>query len=135
MDDLVVIILTLLVAVVGALSQRKKRQQATQSPPAEGEKKPMDFWDMVMEQQNQPRQYREPEPYFEEEDEAPVEPVVETPKKPEYTFSAESEGQSGLQEELKKSLEPKSKKVTVDGEHFSLRKAVIYNEILKRKYT
>ncbi len=134
MDDLVVIILTLLVAVVGALSQRKKRQQTTQAPPQEGEKQPMDFWDMIMEQQNQPQQYREPQPYFEEEDEEP-EPVVEAPKKPEYTFSAGDEGRSGIQEELKKSLEPKSKKVMVDGEDFSLRKAVIYNEILNRKYT
>jgi hypothetical protein len=36
---------------------------------------------------------------------------------------------------LDKSLENRIRKVIVDGEKFSLRKAVIYNEILNRKYT
>lgn len=135
MDDLVVIILTILVAIVGVISQRKKRQEAnTTQTQGEANKQPADFWDMIMEQQEQPQQYRTPEPYIEEVDEKP-EPVVERPEKPKYSFTAEKEGSSDLKEALKKSLEPKSKEVMVDGERFSLRKAVIFSEILNRKYT
>jgi len=134
MDDLVVIILTILVAVVGALSQRKKRQAARQASPVEEAKQPVDFWDMIMEEGKQAHQYREPQPYMEPEDVEP-EPVMEAPKKEEYTFTPENEGKSVMDHGLDKSLENRIRKVIVDGEKFSLRKAVIYNEILNRKYT
>jgi len=134
MDDLVVIILTILVAVVGALSQRKKRQAARQASPVEEAKKPVDFWDMIMEEGKQAQQYREPQPYMEPEDAEP-EPVMKESPKEEYTFTPENEGKSVIENELEKSLEKRTRKVTVDGEKFSLRKAVIYNEILNRKYT
>lgn len=138
MDDLVVIILTILVAVVGALSRKKKKREAN-LPPVDGPQKtsqPMDLWDMIMQEENETQPIEEQEyAKVEMEKPEPEETLDSVPKKPNYSFSPSVEGQSDIEGVLKKSLKPKSKKVYVDGEKFSLRKAVIYNEILRRKYT
>lgn len=138
MDDLVVIILTILVAVVGALSRKKKKREA--NLPSSGESQmtsqPMDLWDMIMQDENETQPIDEQQhTKFEMEESEPEIVLDSVPEKHDSSFKPSSEGSSDMQEMLKESLNPKSKKVYVDGEKFSLRKAVIYNEILRRKYT
>lgn len=138
MDDLIVIILTLVVAVIGIIGQRNKKKaaQANTIPGEAPKQQPMDFWDVIMNEGNKP-QYQPPVFYEEiEEEEEIIEvkpPIVE--KQRQYEFLAEDEGRSGIEEELRKALEPRARKVKIQGEEFSLRKAVIYSEILNRKYT
>jgi len=63
-------------------------------------------------------------------------PADFTPEKqPVYRFQVQEEGVSDIPDEEKKAVPEKRKKVKICGEEFSLRKAVIYSEILNRKYT
>ena len=128
MDDLIVIILTVIVATFGILGQIKKKKagQSNVSQP----NKPGSFWDLLQE-----------EPPFPEEqfqaDELKSEPADNAEnymEQPAYNFSAENEGG------YIKKMNPKPKisegiKESKMNEKFSLRKAVIYSEILNRKYT
>lgn len=134
MDDLVVIILTILIAVVGGLSQRKKRREmqnanSTQTQPSQ----PMDFWDLLREQSTGQHPFEEAEPMVEMAKEEPVD-TVPAPK-PVYQFSAAVEGSSDIMESSIKGPKKKRQKVLIEGEKFSLRKAIIYSEIMNRKYT
>lgn len=131
MDDIVVIIITILIAVLGALSQRKKRQ-AAQAQGSTQQQKPFDFWEMLNDQgaTEDPYQHFDPEPEIEEE---PVDVVPE--KKPVYQFVASVEGSSDIADNQMKAPVRTKRKVFVDGEKFSLRKAVIYHEIMNRKYS
>jgi len=137
MDDLVVIILTIAVAVIGIIGQRNKKK-AAQTNAASGEaptQQPMDFWDVIMNEGNKAPQYQA-QPYYEEEEEEIIEEQAKEVEKPkQYEFVPGNEGRSGIEEELRKALEPRARKVKIQGEEFSLRKAVIYSEILNRKYT
>jgi hypothetical protein len=130
MDDLVVIILTLVVAVIGVISQRNKRRAQQGQAPSEGATQPVDLWDVIMGEENRQQEY---EPQQEVEEEEFIE--ESKPKQREYEFIPSSEGTSEIEEELRKAAQRKPKKVKVDGEDFSLRKAVIYQEIMNRKYT
>ena len=127
MDDLVVIVLTLLVAAIGIISQTKKRQAANKQP--QPGKSPQNFWDMLESQMEPEKQSYEPELEFEQEDET----VDVVPKIPQYKFETENEGKSDLKEKITPDLlADKPHKTT--REKFPLKKAVIYSEILNRKY-
>ena len=135
MDDLVVIILTILVAVVGALSQRKKRleKEAAKKTPGSQPNQPMDFWELLREQSTGQHPFDEAEPIVDFEEEEPVDVVPA--QQPVYQFSAGNEGNSDIKESIMEEPQKKRHKVLIDGEKFSLRKAVIYSEIINRKYT
>ena len=127
MDDLVVIVLTLLVAAIGIISQTKKRQAANKQ--TQPEKSPQNFWDMLESQMEPEKRSYEPELEFEKEDE----PVDVVPKIPQYKFETENEGKSDLKEKITPDLlADKPHKTT--REKFPLKKAVIYSEILNRKF-
>jgi hypothetical protein len=128
MDDLVVIILTLLVAGAGIIGQLKKKKQAAQS---EGEpKKEKDIWDLLGEgmfpQEQVPVQHA-----AEEIEQEEFEPYI---NEQNYRFEAKNEGGKLVEEKtnLTKTTAPQTDKKIK--EEFSLRKAVIYSEILNRKY-
>ena len=127
MDDILVIILTLVVAAIGALGQRKKKTNKTQ--PAGVQNESSDFWDVIMRQEEQPIMHQERGDVSEKEE------IVEEEVKPKYQFAVQDEGTSDLEEEEIKKRVVEKRKVLIEGEEFSLRKAVIYNEILNRKYT
>lgn len=127
MDDILVIILTLIVAVIGALGQRKKKTNKTQ--PAGAQNESSDFWDVIMGQEEQVEMRPEMEEIQETE-----EPVKPDPK-PAYQFAVQNEGTSDIKEEEDKKVKVEKRRILVEGEEFSLRKAVIYHEILNRKYT
>jgi len=131
MDDIVVIIITILIAVLGALSQRKRRQ-AAQTHGNTQQQKPFDFWEML----NDERAPEDPYQHFESEPEIEEEPIDVVPKeKSVYQFVPSNEGRSDIAEPILKEPVRKKRKVLVDGEKFSMRKAVIYSEIMNRKYS
>lgn len=127
MDDLVVIILTLIIAGVGILGQVKKRKQGAPLP--EGEKKAENIWDLIQQEINPVQNIPQPE-YIEDE----VEEAEEAEQKPSYEFEVQNEG-SLVAENKMEGVKSSKKLRKIAGEKFSLRKAVIYSEILNRKYT
>ena len=131
MDDLLVIIFTLIVAVIGALGQinKKKKPVSTGNQPAENGSD--NFWGMVEEQfyDEQPEQEQQ------QETEKIDKPEETEERMPVYKFKAENEGtpvtRPDRTKEIKKEKKPKANKKLKE---FSLRKAVIYSEILNQKY-
>lgn len=137
MDDLVVLILTLIIVVLGAIAQFKKKKPAPNNGSQQSNSQ--DFWDILTGEQEfvpeQPKITPEPEPMPAKQ--IPAEPMSQTP---EYTFTAENEGVSDLTKApdlTQQSLysQEEDKKAKTDTEKFSLRKAIIYSEIINRKYT
>jgi hypothetical protein len=127
MDDLIVIILTLLIAGAGAIGNLKKKKQI---PVADGEPKaPENIWDLLREETLLPEQKTEPE-YFEMEQQE-SEPYE---NEQGYNFAANDEGGTLINKKIE--IQPVVKKTTQKNrEKFPLRKAVVYSEILNRKYT
>jgi archaellum component FlaG (FlaF/FlaG flagellin family) len=127
MDDLVVIILTLLIAGAGVLGQMKKKKQAATIPTGQA-KQPENIWDLFKEEAFPPILQPEAEYYLEEEPES-----IPYENEQGYKFEAKNEGGKIINKEVKPETtiinSIKEKK-----EVFSLRKAVIYSEILNRKY-
>lgn len=126
MDDLVIIVLTLLLAGVGLIGQLKKKKQASGS---EGEqKKQKDIWDLLGEGVFPQEQEVESTTVPVEQEE--VETYV---NKQNYHFHAKNKEKKTIEKEI----EPTKTTKKIDGkikEEFTLRKAVIYSEILNRKY-
>ncbi len=127
MDDLIVIILTLAVAGIGILGQIKKKKQAATG--SNQPKQPETFWDLIKNETNFPVQEEENE-YYEEENPEPV-ISTETPYQKVNTTNVQSSVRKAVFET--KLTRKKIKSKTKEG--FSLRKAVVYSEILNRKYT
>jgi hypothetical protein len=125
MDDLVVIILTLLIAGAGALGQLKKKKQL---PEVSGEQNNTgDIWDLLREE------ILPQEPNVENYINTPQEEFEPYENEQGYDFNAKNEGGKILSNDLKTEPEPEIKKEKIK-EGFSLRKAVIYSEILNTKY-
>jgi hypothetical protein len=126
MDDLVVIIMTIVIVGIGALGQLKKKKQAIANSlqPDQTE----DVWDLVDEGTEFPVQK---EPDFVKVKKP--QPVIKN-KDSLYNIKEEERRKAKLRDELAgKSLKIKAKQKAL--KDFSLRKAVIYSEILNRKYT
>ena len=122
MDDLIVVILTLLVAGAGAIGQLKKRKEVPVAPGVQ--KTPEDIWDLFKQEAFAPELKTEPE-YFniDSEESGP------SANEQGYNFEANSEGGTLL------NIQPAVNETTTKKkEKFPLRKAVIYSEILNRKY-
>ena len=136
MDDLIVIILTLIVAAAGALGQLKKKKQV---PPAEGEesKTPESLWDLL---QGEP-DYQHPvevQDFKKEKHDEYTEPLLKADNREvnesKYKYIAQNEGQVATK--VKKPMAANRKKLKPGViKDFSLRKAVIYSEILNKKYS
>lgn len=126
MDDLVVIILTLLIAGAGVFGQMKKKKQATAVPGAP--KNPENIWDLFKEEVFPQVSQTEPKFYLDEEPES-----IPYENEQGYKFEAKNEGGVIINNEVK--TQPTIKdSIKENKEGFSLRKAVIYSEILNRKY-
>lgn len=125
MDDTIVIILTLLVAVIGAVGQIKKKNR--QQTVTEENEPVNDFWDIINQEADDVAERNETV-INKETFQAEV-PITE---KNEPGFSAINENT-----DEKKAMQrkvPSAMKRTFTKKDFSLRKAVIYSEILNRKY-
>lgn len=131
MDDLIVIILTLIVLVAGAFGQTKKKKQ--QLPVAGQSQKPGDFWDLF-DEKPQPQISSSVFPVTTESEE---DNPTGREEKHDYGFSSQDEGGTifstgkTIVEPVRETKHPQSR-FTFD--KFSLRDAVVYSEILNRKY-
>jgi len=126
MDDLIVVILTLLIAGAGAIGQLKKKKEMTVAP--EVQKNPENIWDLFKQEVFAPELNKEPE-YFDNDSEE-SEPYV---NEQGYKFEAINEG-GLLNDNDIKVQSPVITPTTKTKVKFPLRKAVIYSEILNRKY-
>ena len=128
MDDIVVIILTLIVAVFGILNKTRKKNAAPgqPAPPADDTQ---NFWEMLMDD-NKDVPYQ-PQPEVIQEEVVEAEPVWES--RPKFEYSTETKKSAPLKREMKRT-EKSKKRAMIMGEKFSLKKAVIYSEIINRKY-
>lgn len=127
MDDLIVLILTLVIGVIGVVGQiRKKKQQTAQDPQ---EKEP-GFWDMLEEEMEMTPQ-QNPERQTEVK---PVAEPVERKVKPAYEFTPENEGNSMKYDEFINNSKVEVPKKKKQKQKFPLKKAIIYSEVLNRKY-
>lgn len=128
MDDLLVVILTLIIAGAGALGQLKKKKQVPQGS-AGATNTPDDIWNLF----NVDARINE----YEEEPYEAKEVFVNEPgpavNEQNYSFNPNNEGGKVFESTVSKSALI-SKKKSVFKSNFSLRDAVIYNEILNRKY-
>lgn len=132
MDDLIVLILTLLVAVAGAVGQIKKKK-ANNRPSVGQPQKRDNFWDLLDEQVELPILQTE----LSDVSDIPGEDTNVSKEQHNYEFSAKDEGGSVIPAKNREPIEevttaPEQNRLTAD--KFSLRKAVIYSEILNRKY-
>ena len=127
MDDLIVIIITLIIVVVGALGQIKKKKPLPQNP--EQQNKPTGFWDLLKEEAGYPEQ----QPEYTSNEEPATETVFHE-EIPDYKFTVNNEAKSIFASDKNKTKTEEIRE-TKTKEKFSLRKAVIYSEILNRKYT
>jgi hypothetical protein len=130
MDDIIVLILTLIFIIAGVFGQMKKRQteaNAEPEPDSSSEKQGSgNFWDHLQDE------WEEPEP-------EKAEPVLQ--KQPRfrnieqnYLFKAEDEGKRTFTRTTKISEPLQVDKRSSKRIKFPLKKAVIYSEILHRKY-
>lgn len=126
MDDLVVVILTLLIAGAGAIGQMKKKKQI---PVETGDPKtPEDIWELIKAEAFPQKQYKTP--VFDKVVKEETEPSV---NEQGYKFEAKNEGGMLVEKEIK--IQSPATKNTINSKpKFPLRKAVIYSEILNRKY-
>lgn len=128
MDDLLVVILTLIIAGAGALGQLKKKKQVPDAADQDFSK-PEDIWSLFNEDLVKNHHAEDPfgtkEVFVQE-----PEPAV---NEQNYSFSPKNEGGKAIVTPVTKPTVI-SKKRSVIKSNFSLREAVIYNEILNRKY-
>jgi hypothetical protein len=127
MDDLIVIILTLIIAGAGAIGQMKKKKQA--QTPVDAQKDPESIWDLFNQEVFPQAQQAEPEYYIDEEQPESV------PYENEQGYQFDSKNEGGVIINKQEKTQPATKdRIKGKTEGFSLRKAVIYSEILNRKY-
>jgi len=128
MDDLLVVILTLIIAGAGALGQLKKKKQLPQGTGG-AINTPDDIWNLIN-ADAVTKQY-EDEPY--EAKEVFVKEPGPAVNEQNYAFNPKNEGGKVIDSLVAKpALTPKKRSVFKS--NFSIRDAVIYNEILNRKY-
>ncbi|MBN1820315.1 MAG: hypothetical protein JW833_06345 [Prolixibacteraceae bacterium] len=133
MDDIIVILLTLLIMVVGAISQIKKKQkQPLQEETLERKTTGLNFWEEFLDVEDNSGINAEP---VVQEVIAPVvvpdpEPVI----KPVVKDGIKGIQSNYIRDIIKDTQISSYKKGANLPEGFSLRKAVIFSEILDHKY-
>lgn len=127
MDDIIVLILTLIFIVAGIFGQMKKRQAANQPQP-ESQPKEDDFWELLKEGWDETgKQVEKTQTAGENFKKVPV-------QQKEYQFKAENEGERLIKESSVKSMRNFDRRKETKKNKFPLKEAVIYSEILNRKY-
>jgi hypothetical protein len=126
MDDLIVIILTLLAIVAGVIGQFKKKSEANENQVRSLPEDADDPWSLTgqkIDLKPQPQKIKTKDQNFPSK--------TDYKKKPQFFNEKSSifENDLTMKETTEKSLKSRTKG------KFPLRKAIIYSEILKRKYT
>ncbi len=133
MDDVLVIILMLIFTVVGAISQNKKKKAQQLSKAGKTPTK-KNFWDELIAEDEE---YPQPQTVIHEQPDT-MSPIVE--QQPVAEIKTKNTMSGGSLSDIMKSAEPiaiTKPKVRQNRlqRKFSLRDAVVYSEILNRKYT
>jgi hypothetical protein len=136
MDDLIVIILTILITVVGAISQIKKKKRLENSTVgADESKNEPGFWETMLDNEELIPIQNHYDDYHSVEDNSEVvesnEPVFDSVAEERTSVFADDISKKNGIKESEIGLESESSKL-MDG--FSLRKAIIYSEIIQTKY-
>ncbi len=131
MEDYIVIILTIIILIVGAVGRNKKKiaQQSEFEEPHEPEN---NLWDIMEELGVQ-----SPIPKTAENRINEIEIVEMSTENPYHSFSADEEGGSYIKDKILRNemkIEKPENSEYPKKERFSLKKAIIYSEILNRKY-
>jgi hypothetical protein len=130
MDDIIVLILTLIFIIAGVFGQMKKRQtEANAEPDADSSaERPGsgNFWEHLQDEWEEP-DLKEAEPVNQKQ------PIIRNIEK-DYLFKAEDEGKRTFTRSTKISAPLQVDKRVSKRKKFPLKKAVIYSEILYRKY-
>jgi hypothetical protein len=130
MDDIIVLILTLIFIIAGVFGQMKKRQTAANSEPdldSSSEKTGNgNFWEHLKDEWDEPEQ-ENIQPAYQKQ------PKYQNIRQ-DYLFKAEDEGKRSIPIITTKFEPLQVDKRASKGIKFSLKKAVIYSEILHRKY-
>jgi len=127
MEDYIVIILTVIILIFGAVGRNKKKiaLQPQNKEPFESD----DFWEVIEElgmQQPVPQRVGS---YTEKVE------IINAPEKKSFNeFTAKKEKSSILKNSIVNAKLDINENNTVKNKRFSLREAVIYSEILNRKY-
>lgn len=121
MDDIIVLILTLIFIVAGIFGQMKKRQLP---PDASAGVNPMqdNFWENIEEEEEHPIGVTEH-----------LQPVKEVAKEDRF-HTAGNQMRRDITRNLIEEVPEKPKVDSLKLKSFPLKKAVIYSEILNRKY-
>jgi hypothetical protein len=131
MDDIIVLILTVIFIIAGVFGQMKKRQtEANAEPEPDSAAKRPDsgnFWDHLQDEWEEPGQEEKAEPVLQKQ---PRFRNIEQ----NYLFKAEDEGKRIFTRNTTISKPIQVDKRTSRRKKFPLKKAVIYSEILHRKY-
>ena len=136
MDDIIVILLTLVIMVVGAISQIKKnKKQPVDEPGREQDSVENNFWDEWLGNEEKQTQYipdAEPSLGMVSEEKSAV------PRSQPLMDSIQSEGIPVVERNVNppmqiKKINAMERKLNLP-EGFSLKKAVIFSEILNSKY-
>ncbi len=141
MDDLIIIILTLIFAAAGVFGQlKKKAAEKEKGVPEKEPETPDNFWDFL-ESGGESRKASPPPP--EEEFPETVKNEWQSPETsrmhetpaPEKTTGGISGSSPNLKDDAKEENKSGTTEKSPRKDRFSLKKAVIYSEILNRKYT
>ncbi|NQU86651.1 MAG: hypothetical protein HQ541_12900 [Mariniphaga sp.] len=134
MDDIVIVIITLLVVVVGAINQfRKKQKQPLSEEPQEKEPSGLNFWEELLEVEKDDVPQAFNEPVFENSVE-PVKITTDSIKSPAEEVGVHAIKKNFFEEIIKDSEIGSAKKRAKLPEGFTLRRAIIFSEIIKQKY-
>ena len=135
MDDIIVIIILVALSVIGAVTRsKKKKENAGSSNPSGVQRKSPDFWESLFED----NQTESEEIIVEDNMMYVQEPIIVEPKQ-NTTSKLFEEGSPKrkdkiLQDEIKKDEIGKSGKQKIILEGFSLKKAIVFSEIINQKY-
>lgn len=127
MDDLVAIILTLVFVAIGAFGQMKKKKTLAVEPESNNDARD-DIWGLFEKATGFENYMDDPYGHTEIVAKKPTPAVNEQ----NYSFKATDEGGSIIEKESQ--TEKRVVRKNAIRENFSLKQAVIYNEILNRKY-
>lgn len=129
MDDIIILILTLIFIVAGIFGQMKKKPETPNTEMAPPPESDDNFWNLLEDDEK----FTEPERQVNVEAEPPAREVAPSP--PQYKFKTDKEAPT-VQQKNKNKTETKTRlKKPTKKKAFSLKEAVIYSEILNRKYT
>ncbi len=127
MDDLLVLLLTVVFIIAGIFGQKNKKKGSPAANVVVERRPKEDLWDFLEDKWEEARPQESEKVVVAEQ--KPTPKVVD-----EYRFRPEHEGSRVVQTVFSKSVPVKKEVQPVKRRRFPVKQAVIYSEILQRKY-